>query len=87
MDPESEEVSREWGALVGGEEEALEHVTQVSKVEDVVEFDCRWRKHLPPDKSVQQNQALTDLSTLGVNCQSCIHKALAKLPQGWLELV
>ena len=57
MDPESEEVSREWGALVGGEEEALEHVAQVSKVEDVVEFDCRWRKHLWQDKSVQQNQA------------------------------
>ena len=42
MDPESEEVSREWGALVGGEEEALEHIAEVSQVEDVVEFDCRW---------------------------------------------
>ena len=46
MDPESEEVCREGGTLVGGEEEALEHVAQVSQVEDVVELDCRWRKHL-----------------------------------------
>ena len=46
MDPESEEVSREWGTLVRGEEKALEHVAQVSQVEDVVELDCCWRKHL-----------------------------------------
>ena len=31
MDPESEEVSREWGALVGGEKEALEHVAEIKK--------------------------------------------------------
>ena len=57
MDPESEEVSRERGALVGGEEEALEHIAQVSQVEDVMEFDCRWRKHLGRF-NMQQNQAL-----------------------------
>ena len=57
MDPESEEVSRERGTLVGGEEEALEHIAQVSQVEDVVEFDCRWRKHLGRF-NMQQNQAL-----------------------------
>ena len=42
MDPESEEVSRERSTLIGGEQEALEHIAQVSQVEDVVELDCCW---------------------------------------------
>ena len=46
MDPEPEEVAREGGALVGREEKTLEHVAQVSQVEDVVELHCRWREHL-----------------------------------------
>ena len=57
MDPESEEVSREWGTLVGGEEKALEHVAQVSQVEDVVELDCCWRKHLSRDEG-EPNQEI-----------------------------
>ena len=45
MDPESEEVSRKRCALVGGEEKALEHVAEVSQVEDVVELHrCRCEK-------------------------------------------
>jgi hypothetical protein len=44
--PEPDNLGGGGDALVAGEEEALEHVGEVAKVEDVVELDGRRHEHL-----------------------------------------
>ena len=50
MAPESDNVQRGGGAVIGGEQQALEDIGQVPKVEDVVELDRCWHENLKVNK-------------------------------------
>ena len=70
--PQTDEALRVGSAFCGGEEEALEHVGEISQVKDVVELHGGGREYL---------------GTFGVKVEGGVDNIVTELPHGLVELV